>query len=265
MIIKFGILMVAGFLAAAARAHDTWLQPERFTATPGATLQFELTSAAGFVAADTAIKPERVARSWFLLGSEAMALVVGEEKEQALSFSASLVRPGVAVVCVELKPRALELAPDKIEPYFREIHAGERLRAAWEEVPGPRRWRERTVKTAKCFVRVGEPAAAERAWTIPVGVGLEIVPERDPTALRVGDELPVRVLRKGQPLAGFALAYVSAGETREYVVITDTEGRGRARFDVKGIWLVHGTDLRRVAEPELEWESDFTTMVVEVQ
>jgi uncharacterized GH25 family protein len=111
-----------------------------------------------------------------------------------------------------------------------------------------------------------EPAAEERAWAEPLGLALEIVPERDPTTLRVGDALPVRVLRGGQPLAGFALGYVSSGETREHVAVTDAEGRATAMLDVRGTWLVHGTDLRRaVGAIDREWESDFTTMVVAVR
>lgn len=259
-------LVVAGVIGAVGLdAEDTWLQPERPTATPGATGRLSLTSAAGFNGAETAIKPEGVARMTCVLGGEPLVLAVTGEGERTLEFAAAWGRPGVAVAVVELKPVVRELAAEAVERYFREIHAGEALRAEWAAVPEPRRWRERVVKSGKCFVRVGEPAAAERAWTAPVGSPLEIVPERDPTMLRVGDELPVRVLRRGAPAAGLALSYVSAGESREYVVFTDAEGRARARLDLAGAWIVRGVELRRMAETELEWESDFATMVVEVR
>ena len=262
-LVKFSAFVL--FAASAAHAHDTWLQPERFAATPGATLDFGLTSADGFNGPDTAIKPERVATVRGRLADEAVALTSPVAGEKALRFSATLPRPGVAVVGVELKPRVLELEAGKIETYFREIHADEPLRAVWAAVPEPRRWRESYVKNAKTFVRVGEPAADERAWAQPLGLRLEIMPERDPTELRAGEALPVRVLRGGAPLAGFTLAFVSAGETREHVVVTDDDGRAQATLDVRGAWLVHGTDLRRATAADLEWESDFTTMVVEVK
>ena len=259
------LFLSASLILAAARAHDTWLQPERFAATPGAVLGVGLTSADGFFGADTAIKPDRVARLLGRLGGGAVGFAAPQEGGKALVFSATLTRPGVAVLGVELKPRLLELAPDKIELYFREVHAGDELRAAWAAVPAPRRWRESYVKHAKTFVRVGEPLAGDRAWAEPLGLALEIVPERDPTALQAGDELPVRVLRGGAPLAGFMLAFVSAGETREHVVMTDEQGRAGATLDARGAWLVHGTDLRRAAAPDREWDSDFATMVVEAR
>jgi hypothetical protein len=164
-----------------------------------------------------------------------------------------------------LKPRLLELEPGKIEPYLREIHASESLRAAWAALPEPKRWRETYVKHAKTFVRIGEPAAGDRSWAQPLGLGLEVVPERDPTALGVGDTFAVRVLHAGEPLAGFVVGFVSAGETREHVVVTDGEGRAAAPLDVPGLWLVHGTFLRRATAAEREWDSDFTTLVVDVK
>lgn len=257
----FGTLLLAG----ATRGHDTWLQPERFAATPGAVLAFDLTSADGFNGPDTAIKPERVARAVGRLGGVEISIAAPTPAEKSLRFSATFTRPGIAVLGVALQPRPLELASEKIELYFREIHASEELRAAWAAVPEPRRWRESYVKHAKTFVRVGEPAAGDRAWVEPLGLALEIVPERDPTALQAGEEFPVRVTKNGAPFAGFMLAFVSAGETREHVVVTDAEGRASAPLDARGAWLVHGTDLRRSTTAGLEWESDFTTMVVEAR
>jgi hypothetical protein len=255
-----GVLAMGGL-----RAHDTWLQPERFAVTPGATLAFDLTSSDGFVGFQTAINPGRVARMLARLGGAELKPGALAAAERTLRFPVTVGRPGVMVMGIELKPRLLELEADKIETYLREIHASDDLREAWAAVPAPRRWRESYVKHAKTLVRVGEPAADERAWAEPLGLALEIVPARDPTALKEGDALPVRVLRGGKPLAGLALGYVSAGETREHVAVTDADGRATATLDARGVWLVHGTDLRRVVAADREWESDFTTMVVEVR
>ena len=265
--------MTAGlkfFLAAAVavtvtQAQEAWLQPERFAATPGATLALHLTGGDGSAGAETAIKPERVARTVARLGGAELPWGAAPANERTLRYPVTVPRPGVGVLGVELTPRVLEREPAKIEAYLRAIHAGDEWRESWAAEPEPRRWRESGVTHAKTFVRVGEPAGDERTWAEPLGLALEIVPECDPTALRVGDALPVRVLRGGKPAAGFVLAYVSAGETREHVVVTDGEGRARAPVDAAGVWRVHGTDLRRVTAADWEWASDLTTMVVDVR
>jgi uncharacterized GH25 family protein len=250
------IFLAAAWLGAASlSAHDTWLMPERFSATPGATLKFDLTSASGFSGPESAIKPDRVERALFRLGAELSDLTIGAPTEKTLVFITTFSRPGVAVVAVDLKPKILELGPDKIEVYFREIHAGEALRKAWLAVREPRRWRERYAKHTKTFVRIGEPKAEDSGWAQPVGAALEIIPERNPTILKVGDALSVRVLR----------GFVAEGEVREHVAFTDSKGQAKAVLDAPGVWLIHGTDLRRVVSDELEWESDFVTMTVDVR
>lgn len=254
--------LLAG-LAATAWAHDTWLQAVRPVARPGDTAAFEMTSAGGFQGAEAAIQPWRVRRAVGLLAGTPFHLEVGATTEKTLSLSARLPRAGVATVAVELKPRLLELAPEKIEEYFEEIHATPAQRAQWEAVPAPRRWRETYVKFAKTFVRVGEPGD-DSSWAKIFGFALEIVPEDDPTRLKAGDTFTVRVYKSGVPFSGMRLGFVADGEAGQSIAIADQTGRYSAKLDRPGRWLIHGTDLRRSAESALEWESDFVTLVVDV-
>jgi uncharacterized GH25 family protein len=256
---------LACLLLPSVYAHDTWLQPTQFSVKPGAIVSLEMTSAAGFVGPESAIKAWRISRAITVVGGERWLITDLKEQEKTLRLATRVAQAGVAIVCVDLKPRLLELEPGKIEEYFHEIHAGPELRALWETVPLPRRWRETYVKHSKTFVRVGEPAKNDRGWASPLGLVLEIVPDRDPTMLRAHEELSVRVFRSGVPFAGFSLGFVSAGEKREHVAVTDENGRARAVLDTTGPWMVHGTDLRRSSEPGVEWESDFVTMVVEAK
>jgi hypothetical protein len=257
--------LLFGSLVSFALAHDTWMQPTKFVATPGAAVTLEMTSAAGFVGPESAIKAWRISRAIAVVGGDRFFIKDLKESEKSLVLTTTLPKPGVAVLAVDLKPRLLELEPGKIEEYFHEIHAGPDLRALWDQLPAPKRWRENYTKHSKTFIRVGDPKKDDRAWAEPLGLVLEIVPEKDPTLLHAGEEISVRVLRSGIPFSGFALGFVSAGETREHVAVTDEQGRAKAVLDASGPWLIHGTDLRRSIEPGLEWESDFVTMVVEAK
>jgi hypothetical protein len=161
-------------------------------------------------------------------------------------------------------PKILELTPPKVIEYLDEIGASPEIRAAWKGGGAKRRWRESYTKHAKTFVRVGEPAE-DRSWAEPAGLGLELVPEKDPTALRAGDELPVRLLRQGAPLPAFPIGLVREGDPHGTLQKTDAEGRTVFRLTQAGRWLLRATDLRRATKPGLEWESDFTTLTFEVR
>lgn len=91
---------------------------------------------------------------------------------------------------------------------------------------------------------------------------MEIVPERDPTLVQPGEALSVVVLESGRPMAGLGLAATDGKERR--FQRTDADGRATFRLDRPGRWLLAGTWLRKAEKPGAEWESDFTTLTLQV-
>lgn len=96
----------------------------------------------------------------------------------------------------------------------------------------------------------------------PVGMELEIVPEKDPTRLRSEEELPVRLLKDGKPVPDQAVGLVAAGAKTGSLTKTDADGRVRLRLDRAGWWLIRATLLERSSESDLDWRSHFTTLTV---
>ena len=248
------------------RGDDAWLKPERFKATPGATLRFQILAAERFsvdrtspiAVADYGVKGR--------LGAELItAAFVDKDRDRAV-FSVTLIGPGHAVIAGELGPVFLEKSADAIEARLREIHAGEALREAWGRQTVETPWREHLRRYVKTFVRVGEPSLANEDWARALGAPLEIVPERDPTKLRAGDRLSVRVLREGAPLQNFALNFTTADDSRDHVMFTDLAGRAEITLDAAALWLVHGTDLRLAEKPRGNetWVSAFVSLTLEV-
>jgi len=231
---------------------------------PGSAVVLDLTSGMAFPALESAIKAERILRAKARLGGTTWSIEARKAGPKSLRLTVRLPRPGVAALWVELAPKALELTPEQVEEYLAEIGASPAIRSAWGEAGPGRRWREVYSKHAKTYVRVGEPGS-DRSWAEPCGLGLEIVPEADPTALRAGGELPVRILRDGKPFPSFPVGLVREGEAQGILQTTDAEGRTTFHLDKAGRWLLRGTDLRRSAKPGTEWESDFSTLTLDVR
>jgi uncharacterized GH25 family protein len=257
-------LILALLLTAPSLAHDTWLLARSGAVAPGTVVTLDLTSGMAFPANESAIKPERVARAAVRLAGETSDLKDRQTAAKSLELTARLSKPGVASLWVELAPKSIDLTPEQVKEYLDEIGAPEAVRRAWQEMPAPRRWRELYSKHAKAYVRVGEPED-DCSWAEPVGMGLEIVPEKDPTALRPRDELPVRILRNGAPFPSFAVGLVRQGDA--HGVLKTTDGQGRATFPIgqSGHWLLRATDVRRSTKAEADWESDFATVTFEVR
>lgn len=261
------LVLALGGMALNAAAHDTWLQPRRASVLPGTIAQIDLTSGDKFATFDAAIKVDRVETSRVRLNGKTSDIGPGSPEKKSLELRAPLSEPGIATLWVSLGPKSIELSRKEVQHYLDEIDAPALLNQAWYAgVKGKaaKPWREVYSKHAKTFVRVGRPKA-DRSWQEPVGMPLEIVPEKDPTALHAGDEFPVRVLKNGVPLADFSVGIVREGKTNRAFKKTDTAGRAVFKIARAGKWLLRGTELRSSNKPGTDWESDFTTLAFEVQ
>jgi uncharacterized GH25 family protein len=261
---RLALVLLYAALPAAVFAHDTWLSAQHPATPPGSFVTLDLTSGMAFPSPETAIKPDRVARASVRLAGTTSEIKHRKAASKSLRFSERLLKPGIATFWVELAPKAIELKPAEAKEYLDEIGASPAIRRAWDVAGVSRRWREIYVKYAKAYVRVGSPVG-DRSWAEPTGVALEIVPEQDPTSLRSGDELSVRVLLKGKAAASFPIGLVRAGDPQGTLTTTDASGRASFRLDSAGRWLLRGTDLHRSSKPETDWESAFTTLTFDVR
>lgn len=264
---RAAVLVAALAVPAAVRAHDTWLLALRAVVPPGAELLLDLTSGMRFPANGTAVQPDRVASARVRLAGLTDTMLTPRPGAHVLRLRAPLRRPGVAVIAVELRPRELSLDSSHVETYLAEVGAPDSVRTAYlRQLPvgGVRRWRERYAKHAKAVVRVTSPQrpapAADSTWREPLGDALEIVPAVDPTAVRPGGVLLVRLLAAGQPVPFTAIGFTGPAAGRDQLLRTDAAGRAAFPVPQGGRWMVRATVLRRSASPALDWESDFATL-----
>lgn len=97
----------------------------------------------------------------------------------------------------------------------------------------------------------GRKQGAERQ----VQSNLEIVPLKDPVALKTGDTLPVRVMFQGKPLAGAELKFSHEGwadRQKPFGTLgkTNDQGELQLKVDKPGWWLLTATHKTPYAQPE---------------
>lgn len=262
---QLALLLLALAPAPFALAHDTWLLPDHFEVAPKQSVTLDLTSGMAFPALETGPKRERVEAAFCRLAGRTVDLADITAGPKSLVFKSDLPEPGLAAFWVKLPPKSIDLKPEQVAEYLEEIDASGEVKKQWAEAKEPRRWRESYSKHTKTFVRVGEAPPGDRSWAEPVGIALEIVPEKDPTALLAGEEFAVRVLKNGKPFADFPLNALAAGETKGETRKTDSAGRVAFRLGKAGACLLRGTDVRKSTLGDADWESDFTTLTIEVK
>jgi uncharacterized GH25 family protein len=252
-----------------AFAHDTWLISATNFGRVGTPFRLGLTSGETFPNDDFSIVSSRVTRAIVREAGVTRSLPRPTAAALRLEYLWTPRAAGVASVGIELQPKTLVLQPRLIDEYLSEIDASDAIRATWKSLGAKQKWTESYTKHAMTFVRIAPAKSdsawiADKSWTRPLGLALEIVPERDPTALRAGDTLVVRVMRHGVPVSGFSVGAIREGRSKAIFFHTDTAGRAGVIVDADGRWLLNGTNLRRSATGATVWESDFVTATVHV-
>ena len=248
----------------------TWLQPERFAATPGATLWLDLTSAEEFAAAGDHVPVVGLQNVSGQIDGLAVPLTPpptvpavatpASARGPTSRVQVTLPRPGVAAFSLLLAEPQTRPASE-VERYFRRIHATDDVRTAWTSLNAPR-WRELRTLRLRTYVRVGEPDSADRGWSKTAAQGFDMRAERDPTTLHVNDRFAVTVARDGRPVAGVLVTFLSEGENREHVIVTGPEGRAEAILDAPGPWLIQSVDVQRAENPAYDWQTDVVALTV---
>ena len=230
---------VALLFSTPAVAHDFWIAPEHYRdAASDAAIRaaFRIGSAA---------KPE----DWNTRAEKIVALrsfgpegVADQQAEivpgQPGSAMLRLRGKGSHVVSLESTPSEIELSATEFNDYLD--HEGLTAIREWRAKSGQsdKPGRELYARRAKAIVQLG--ARPSDTVSRPLGLSLEIVPERNPLMLKAGEALPLRLYFRGKPLAGATLSIecLSDGGSGYAKAVTDPEGRARLPFAHKGAWKI---------------------------
>ena len=179
--------------------------------------------------------------------------------------SSRIAAPGLLVIGYHSNPSAVELAADKFNQYLKEegLDAVAALRAQRNETGA--KAREMFSRCAKSLVLSG--SATEGQGDRSLGFPLELVAERNPYALRAGQDLPVRLTYENRPLQGALVVAINRRNPSEKLTArTDKDGRVRFRLRQSGMWLVKAVHMVPApAGSNAEWASFWASLTFELR
>jgi Domain of unknown function (DUF4198) len=270
--------------AAPSEAHDTWFERQANAAAPGP--QLALGTGNRYPLMETGVDVKYIARQGCWVAGSAgdppqAPMTRVRDNPQALLLQA----PPQAHTCwAQLQPFVLQMGPEKVALYLREIQAPAAVQQAWAaQKAAGLAWTEQYTKYARIALPPPRQASDDHtgSWNQPVDIGMDLLVQLPQIGvpLRSGNALQVQLLRNGQPVAGQALELqsaatsVAAGTGRNLGGAvglwrrTDAQGRASWPGLGAGAWLVRGTELRLAAPGASHgqrWESDFITLAFDV-
>ena len=248
-----------------AWAHDFWIQPKTFATTPLTPVAISLLVGHGPARQNWGAALNRIT-VFKTIGpggtvDEKPALHPGTGTAVAnLTFTSA----GTHMIVLETSVADSELPSIRFNAYAKDegLTAAINARAAAQRSDKP--GREIYSRRTKALLHVGTPSQLNASYvTTPVGLSLEVVPERDPYSLSVGEPLPVRVLFNGKPLPGALVKLTSLEFDLRPVAMHLTDAAGRVMFNVPhvGTWLVNTIWSVPVSgNPKADFETTFSSL-----
>ncbi|MBX9582212.1 MAG: DUF4198 domain-containing protein [Gemmataceae bacterium] len=264
---RVAAVLVTFALAGPAAGHDYWLVPETFTPAAGKPVGVALHVGEHFRSeSEIRWQPAKTTQLDLVTAAGTTDLFREDGDGTKPAARLTLAKPGTAVLRMDRDWSRIELAADKFDAYLKEegLEAVRKARKEAGEADKP--GRERYRRCLKAIVQCGD--APDDTPTKAVGQVLEIVPEKNPYRLKAGDELPVRVLLNGKPLAGATVAaYHRAGDAlTSAAAVTSAEGRVSLQLTESGPWLVRLVHMRRCTDdPTADWESYWAAVTFAVR
>jgi uncharacterized GH25 family protein len=259
----FVFAALLGLVSAALRAHDFWIEPATFTPAAGQRVAVWLRVGDHFPGDAFPRISERIER-FAILAKGSAAAVVGVEGRSPAGYVLA-GEPGLYLLVYDSNHAALTLPAEKFEQHLAEQGLERiselRRRKGASSSPG----REIYSRCAKALVAVG--TGGGDGYDRRAGLPLELIPEQNPLQLAPGEDLPLRLLYQGKPLAG---AWVQARNPRRAEESisgrTDAQGRVRLRLASGGFWLVKAVHMVPASqESGADWESFWASLTFEVR
>lgn len=270
----FAALVLLFIAVASAQAHDMFLKLDSFFLAPHAEATVALINGT-FEGSENTITRDRMLDVSVVgpVGRSNPEDSAWTDRELTSYLSFDTGGPGTYAIGVSTAPNMIELTADEFNDYLEHDGVLDVLddRKASGDIDKPAA--ERYAKHVKALVQVGEQRSDGFATVL--GYPAEIVPLQNPYELGVGDELQMRILVHGKPVAG-QLVYASYegfqasddhGHVHREAVHTesDAEGLVSVRLSHPGRWYVRYIHMVEVDEAGVDYESTWGTLTFEVR
>jgi uncharacterized GH25 family protein len=255
-----GTVLVAAVVLSGAPlfAHDMWIEPATFFPEPGQIIGVGLRVGEDLLG-DPIPRDPALINQFVVEDATGRKPVVGRDGADPAGFFRAAMA-GLLIIGYRSNPSAVELEADKFNQYLKEegLDSVAALRASRNESGA--RARELFSRCAKSLVLSGSPSEAQGDRLL--GFTLELVAERNPYALRAGQDLPVRLTFENRPLAGaLVVAMNRLNPSAKLTARSDNDGRVRFRLKQSGLWLVKAVHMVPApAGAKAEWASYWASL-----
>ncbi|MFO0981048.1 MAG: DUF4198 domain-containing protein [Planctomycetota bacterium] len=252
----------AFLIAGPALAHDFWIEPKTFRPPIGAPFSVRLRVGQDF-AGDPVPRQESKTERFVAVGGDGEKPIVGLDGRDPAG-AVRLERAGLYVLGYRSKCSSVELEPEKFALYLEQEgleQIGVQRRDLGEAMLPAKEIYSRCAKS----IVVTEAASDVSGFDRVLGFTLELIPDVNPCTVKRDEELPVRLVFEGKPLAGALVVALNARQPLQKVAArSDHDGRAVLKLFAHGQWLIKAVHMVRAQDQQVaQWESFWASLTFE--
>jgi uncharacterized GH25 family protein len=255
---RHALLALPLLCAVPAFAHDVWMQADKFIVPVGTVLPYRVYSGHGTSREPWELELTRLDSLRSISTRGTAVLTPAKTSEGSIRFA----QAGTYIIAMVSNLARSDLPAVRFNDYARAEGLTPIIALRQKQGTTASNGRELYSRRTKMFIRVGNSSAPQPHITVPIGMTLELVPGRDPFALRTGQALPVRVFYHGRPLTGATvkLTNLDADATPVATIVTDPAGNAVFRHPGSGRWQLNTIWSRPIVGADAEFETIFSSL-----
>lgn len=257
-LVIFGLCL--SMCAAAARAHDFWIEPETYRPAVGAKVPLRILVGADFKGDATLFNAEQFER-YVALGPEGEQPVAGNLGDEPAG-TITVSTPGLYTVGYFSKKFDVSFDSfPKFKEYLEQEGLERNLKLAEFRAGAGGKINEIYSRCAKTLIAA--PRAEADTAQRRIGCPLELINETNPYRQ---NDLTLRLVYRDQPLEGaLVIAFNKAEPLAKLKARTDRAGRVSFKLPRAGVWLVTSVHMISTARfVRADWESFWASLTFEL-
>lgn len=261
-VISLSVLLASGFLL---QAHEFWLQPAKFILKTGENLVVNFKVGENFMGAHWNLKKDNLKRIELHQKNTLKNLkdiVVEGEKG---TLSTPLANEGTYLLVMQSNNEFSDLRAEKFNDFLKEEELDDAYAQRVKTNTLEKNGTELYARCTKLLVQVGEKT--DNTFRKETGLPVEIIPEQNPYALKVGSPIQYKILFQGKPLFGAKVRVWNNYNNRTTVqdIYSQQDGMISTHISNPGMWMVSFVKMVPSKDPKADWQSYWASLVFGVK
>lgn len=249
----------------ALQSHEFWLEPFKFKVQPGEGITIKFAVGENFTGNDWDLSKHKVVRMALHEKQGLQDLTAKVPATKGTKQKIILANLGTKLLAMQSNAAFIQLNGKKFNAYL-EADGLENI-IAWrkannQDTVGAR---EHYTRYAKLLVQVGD--TPDDTWQKVVGHKIEVVPLQNPSLLKSGDYLSVKILFDGKTVPHTMVKVWGHVGNKIFLQNTYTENDGTVKFPISasGPWMVSTVRMEKSKSTTVDWESHWASLVFNVE